>query len=329
MEHVTIAGLSLPASRIGLGTWAIGGWMWGGADEAEAIRTLHQAFDLGVNLVDTAPVYGFGRSEEIVGRAIAGRRDRLIVATKLGLDWSGGKIRRDASPARVAREVEDSLRRLGVDVIDLCQVHWPDASVPFEETAGALDALVRAGKVRAIGVSNFAPAQMDAFARGARIAAVQPPFNVFERGIEADVLPWCRANGVATLAYGALCRGLLSGRMSQETTFEGDDLRKADPKFRAPRYHQYLAAVAALDGYARERFGRTVLELAVRWMLDVPGISIALWGARRPSQLDPLPRIFGWNIDAAAHARIDEIVRGHVPEPIGPEFMAPPEARRR
>lgn len=326
MEYVSIPGLPFPASRIGLGTWAIGGWMWGGTDEAEAIRTIHAALDAGVNLVDTAPVYGSGRSEEIVGRALAtsGRRDRVLVATKCGLDWTKGGVRRDASPARIAREVEDSLRRLQLDVIDLYQLHWPDPAVPIEETAQALDGLRRVGKIRAIGVSNFSVAQLERFRAAAPLAADQPPYNVFERAIDADVLPFCRKNGIATLAYGALCRGLLSGRMAAGTSFEGDDLRKADPKFRPPRYAQYLAAVAGLDALARERFGRTVLELAVRWILDQPGISLALWGARRPGQLDPVPRVFGWRLDDAAKARVDQIVRENVTDPVGPEFMAPP-----
>lgn len=325
MEYVEIPGLPFPVSRIGLGTWAIGGRTWGGADEAEAIRTLHAAFDAGVNLVDTAPVYGFGRAEEIVGKALAGRRGRVVVATKLGLDWSGGRIRRDGSPARVAQEVEDSLRRLQVEIIDLYQVHWPDPATPLEETARAIEELVRAGKVRAVGISGCSPQEMERFGAAARIATVHPPYNVFEREVEKDVLPWCSAHGIPALAFGALCRGLLSGRMSPETTFEGDRLREKDRKFHAPDYHAYLAAVAALDAFAREVFGRTVLELAVRWLLDRPGISVAIWGARRPSQLDPLPRVLGWRIDAAAMARIDEIALRHVPRPeeIRPEEAAP------
>ncbi|WP_242395796.1 aldo/keto reductase [Anaeromyxobacter oryzisoli] len=328
MEYVAIPGLPFPASRVGLGTWAIGGWMWGGTDETESIRTIHAALDAGVNLIDTAPVYGFGRAEELVGRALAssGRRDRVLVATKCGLDWTKGGVRRDASPARIAREVEDSLRRLQVDVIDLYQLHWPDPAVPLEETAGALDGLRRAGKIRAIGASNLSVAQLERFRAAAPLAADQPPYNLFERAIDADVLPFCREHGIATLAYGALCRGLLSGRMAAGTTFDGDDLRKDDPKFHPPRFDQYLGAVADLDAFARERFGRTVLELAVRWILDQPGISIALWGARRAGQLDPLPRVFGWRLDDTAKVRIDRIVQANVTDPVGPEFMAPPSA---
>ncbi len=329
MEYVSIPGLPFPASRVALGTWAIGGWMWGGSDPTDAIRTIHAAIDHGVNLIDTAPVYGLGRAEEIVGEALAtsAQRDRVLVATKCGLGWNReGAIRRDASPARIAREVEDSLRRLRVDVIDLYQVHWPDPAAPLEETARALEALVRAGKVRAVGVSNFAAAEVERFRAEAPVASEQSPYNVFERGIDAEVLPYCRKNGIPVLASGALCRGLLSGRMVPDTAFDGDDLRRADPKFRYPRFAQYLAAVAALDALARDHFGRTVLELAVRWLLDQPGVSVALWGARRPSQLDAVARVFGWRVDDTARARIDQIVRTHVTDPVGPEFMAPPES---
>jgi aryl-alcohol dehydrogenase-like predicted oxidoreductase len=327
MEYVSIPGLPFPASRVGLGTWAIGGWRWGGTDEAEAVRTIHAALELGVNLVDTAPVYGFGRAEELVGRALAegGRRGRVLVATKVGLSWDAGSLRRDASPGRITREVEDSLRRLRVDVIDLVQVHWPDPAVPVEDTAAALHALVRAGKVRALGASNFSVAQLERFRAVAPLATDQPPYNLLERGIDAELLPWCRKSAVAVIAYGTLCRGLLSGRITEETRFEGDDIRNDDPKLVPPRRAQYVAAVRELDALARDRYGRTVLELAVRWALDQPGVSAALWGARRPTQLDPLPRVFGWRLDDAAKVAIDAVVRRNVTDPVGPEFLAPPE----
>ena len=191
MEHIKITGLPFDASRIGLGTWAIGGWLWGGTEESDAINTIHAALDNGINLIDTAPVYGFGRSEELVGKALqGGRRAGAIIATKVGLDWGSGKILRNSTPARLRQELEDLLRRLKTDVIDIYQVHWPDASVPFEETARTLEALRREGKIRAIGVSNFSPEQMDRFRKGAPLAAIQPPYNLFEREIEKDVLPY-------------------------------------------------------------------------------------------------------------------------------------------
>ena len=327
MEFVNIPGASIRASRIALGTWAIGGWMWGGSDEREAIKTIHAALDRGINLIDTAPVYGFGRSEEIVGKALAmdGRRKGAIIATKAGLDWKDGKPFRDARKTRIVEEVENSLRRLQTDVIDLYQVHWPDPNTPIAEVAEAMDALHRAGKIRAIGVSNFSPAQMDEFRKVAPLHAAQPPYNLFEREIDRDVLPYCRDRDIALLAYGSLCRGLLSGRMSESSAFTGDDLRKSDPKFQAPRFAQYLAAVEQLDRLARERFGKRVIHLAVRWVLDRNKMNIALWGARRADQLSPIGDALGWQIDSQVMAEIDQILRKSIKDPVGPEFMAPPE----
>ena len=313
------------ASRIALGTWAIGGWMWGGTDELEAIRTIRAALERGINLIDTAPAYGFGRSEEIVGKALAqdGRRDHALIATKVGLDWREGSVFRNASAGRIRKEIEDSLRRLRTDRIDLYQVHWPDPQVPVEQTAAALGALLEEGKIRAIGVSNFSVDQMIAFQRIAPIHAVQPPYNLFERGIERDVLPYAQRAGITVLAYGALCRGLLSGKIDANTRFEGDDLRKTDPKFQQPRLGHYLGAVRALDRFAQLRYGKSVLALAVRWILDQGG-TIALWGARKPAQLDPVNDAMGWSLDTGAMRQIDAILAWHVTDPVGPEFMAPP-----
>jgi aryl-alcohol dehydrogenase-like predicted oxidoreductase len=326
MEHIEIGNSGLRASRIALGTWSIGGWMWGGTEESDARRTLHEALDRGITLIDTAPIYGFGRSEEIVGRALAesGRRDEVLLATKAGLEWHEDGVDRNSSPVRLEREIEDSLRRLATDRIDLYQIHWPDRRTPFEETAAALDRLLRAGKIRSVGVSNYSPAQIEAFRRGGPLHAVQPPYNLFERGVEKAVLPYAAEHGLTVLAYGSLCRGLLSGKITEETTWEGDDLRNTDPKLQPPRRGQYLAAVRALERFARESYGKSVLALAVRWILD-RGNTIALWGARRPGQLDAVGEVLGWSLDEAALGEIDRILTEHIQDPVGPEFMAPPE----
>ena len=313
-------------SRIALGTWAIGGWMWGGTNEDESIQTIHTALDRGINLIDTAPVYGFGRSEKIVGTALAqnGRRMQAVIATKVGLAWKDGEPYRNASKGRIVQEVEDSLRRLQTDVIDIYQVHWPDPNTAIEETAEAMTALYRAGKIRAIGVSNFSPAQMDTFRAIAPLHTVQPPYNLFERGIENSVLPYCRDGGITTLVYGSLCRGLLSGRMNADTRFGGDDLRRDDPKFQMPRFRQYATAVEELDRFAQVHYHKRVIHLALRWLLDRPGVGVALWGARRPDQLAPVADVMGWRIDASAMTEIDHILETSIAAPVGPEFMAPP-----
>jgi aryl-alcohol dehydrogenase-like predicted oxidoreductase len=221
------------------------------------------------------------------------------------------------------REIEDSLRRLQADHIDIYQIHWPDSATSFEETANAMLGLFNAGKIGAIGVSNFSVEQIEQFRRTAPIHVLQPPYNLFERQIEAEILPYCRKNGIATFGYGALCRGLLSGRMQEDTVFEGDDLRRVDPKFQKPRFGQYLSAVDRLDQLAQKRFGKRVIHLAVRWMLD-QGITTALWGARHPGQLQAGDEVSGWSLDAEAMAEIDCILKEEIKDPVGPEFMAPP-----
>ncbi|MDB5871407.1 MAG: Aldo/keto reductase protein [Ramlibacter sp.] len=323
METLHIEGIAAPVSRVGLGTWAIGGSMWGGADDAQSIATIRAAIDSGINLIDTAPAYGFGHSEEVVGKALEGLRDKAVIATKAGLDWPDGKVLRNATAARISTEVEDSLRRLRTDRIDLYQVHWPDPLVPHDETAMELEKLRREGKILAIGVSNYSPTQMESFRRKARLATVQPPYNLFERSIEQDVLPYAKQHGLVVLAYGALCRGLLSGRMHADTAFPIGDLRKSDPKFKQPRFRQYLAAVDALQRLARERHGKPVLALAIRWILD-RGPTVALWGARRPDQLAGVDEAFGWKLSDGDLRDIDALLAQHITDPVGPEFMAPP-----
>jgi aryl-alcohol dehydrogenase-like predicted oxidoreductase len=230
---------------------------------------------------------------------------------------------RNSSPARIRMEIDESLRRLRTDYIDLYQVHWPDPLVPIQETAATLASLLKEGKIRAIGVSNFSSAQMAAFREAAPIHSVQPPYNLFEREAENEVLPYAWRHNMAVLCYGALCRGLLSGTITHATQFKGDDLRRSDPKFQEPRFSQYLAAVASLDRYAKERYGLNVLALAVRWILD-QGDTIALWGARRAEHLYGVEQAMGWELDDRSKRRVDEILRQNVRNPVGPEFMAPP-----
>lgn len=324
-EYTNIGGIR--SSRIGLGTWAMGGFQWGGANDNQSVRTIHAALDRGITLIDTAPAYGFGHSEAVIGRALAerGRRGEVVLATKLGLEQRGESLFRNSTRKQINGEVELSLRRLRTDYIDLYQVHWPDLVTPYEETAQALLDLQETGKIRAIGVSNYSIEAMERFRRVAPLASAQPPLNLFEREAQRDILPWCRENRVATLTYGALCRGLLSGAINQNTKFKGDDLRKTDPKFQPPRFEHYLTAVNLLERYARERYGKSVLVLAVRWVLDQPGVSVALWGASHPSELDPLNDILGWHLDDQADAHIDEVLAQSIKKPVGPEFMAPPE----
>lgn len=209
MEFTKISGTDLQVSRIALGTWAMGGWMWGGTDEELAIDTIHAALGKGVNLIDTAPVYGFGRSEEIVGKALAQKkcRDRVFISTKTGLDWKDGRVFRNCSPDYLRRNFADSLKNLQTDYVDILFVHWPDPMEPFEETAKVLNRFLKDGQIRAVGVSNFSPEQIQAFRQGGPLHVVQPPYNLFEREIEQDLMPFCQKNHLALMTYG-VCAGV-------------------------------------------------------------------------------------------------------------------------
>ena len=300
--------------------------MWGGSDEAESIKTIQHAVDIGINLIDTAPVYGFGHSEEIVGKALAdgGRRDKVVLATKVALEWGEGKVYRNSTPERIREEIDDSLRRLRTDRIDLYQVHWPDPLVRVEDTAETLVELQREGKILALGVSNYSPEQMDAWRRVAPLHSTQPPYNIFEREIEPDVLPYALQHKLLVLSYGAICRGLLSGKIRPNRKFDGDDLRLQDPKFQHPRFAQYLKAADRLGQHAWENHGKSLLAFAIRWILDRGETMTALWGARNAGQLDPVEQAFGWKLSSDDYAEVDRILRQTIKNPVGPEFMAPP-----
>jgi aryl-alcohol dehydrogenase-like predicted oxidoreductase len=325
METIVSKALNAEVSRIGLGTWAIGGWLWGGTDEKRSIDTILAAFDKGITLIDTAPAYGFGLSEEIIGKALQqyGKRDKVILVTKTGIEWHDGSTARNSTRKQLLREVDDSLRRLRTDYIDAYLIHWPDPMVPLEETAETMNEIFRQEKIRALGVSNFSPKQMDAFQQAAPLQVAEPPYNLFERDHEHDVLPYCRQNDITILAYSALCRGLLSGRMTADREFEGDDLRKQDPKFSPPRFEQYLSAASRLGQFVQREHNRELIHLAVRWILD-QGVEVALWGARSPGQLDPVEGVIGWSLNDDDREQIDRILEETISQPVGPDFMAPP-----
>ncbi|OSS41748.1 putative aldo/keto reductase [Desulfurella amilsii] len=325
MEFVYVNN-TIKASRIGLGTWAIGGWMWGGSDEQQSISTILTALDIGISLIDTAPAYGFGLSEEIVGKALKmhGQRDKVVLATKVGLEWQNGQVFRNSSKNRIQKEIEDSLKRLQTDYIDIYQIHWPDETVELEETASTMLRLYEQGKIRAIGVSNYSLGQMDALRKFVPLHSAQPPFNLYEQQSRKEILPYCYRNNIKTLLYGSLCRGLLSGRMKKDTQFEGDDLRKIDPKFQPGRFENYLKATEELDKFAKQNYNKSVIHLAIRWILDQKGADIALIGARKPSQLLYINELFDFKVSEQDSHQIDLILNTFIKDPIGPEFMAPP-----
>lgn len=327
IERTKVSDLDFHITRIVLGTWAIGGWQWGGTEEERSINTILKALRMGVTTIDTAPIYGFGKSEELVGKALQefGERDKVQIATKMGLEWDDQEnVQRNSSRDRILKEVEDSLERLQAEYIDIYQVHWPDLNTDFEETAATLRELFEEGTIKAIGVSNYNVEQMKEFQQTAPIHTCQPPYNLFERGVEEDLIPYCKKQNISLMTYGALCRGLLSGKMSKDRTFNDGDLRKnADPKFQGQTFENHLKAVERLKDYAEHEYNKEVLHLAVRWILD-KGVDAAIWGARKPSQVT-FKEVFGWSISDEQIQEIEDIVSEEVEDPVSPAFMAPPE----
>jgi aryl-alcohol dehydrogenase-like predicted oxidoreductase len=285
MEYTQLGRTGLRVSRICFGSWQFGG-EWGDVEHDEARAAVRTALDRGVTFFDTAQAYGFGDSERLLADALGDdlRRDDVIVATKGGLRPTDAGVERDSSPGFLREGVEESLRHLGVEAIDLYQVHWPDAKVPFEETGAALADLKREGKIRHVGVSNFDAAQMEELSRSVAVETLQPPYHLFNRDIEQSVLPWCREKDVGVLVYGPLAHGLLSGRFDRSSLADAD-WRRDHPMFSGAEAERNLEAVERLSRFAEER-GHTVAQLAVAWTLAQPGVHVAIVGARRPDHVD-------------------------------------------
>ncbi len=288
MKTTTLGRSGLTVSRIAFGTWQLGG-DWGGFDADTAIAAIRRARELGVNFFDTAQAYGFGASERLLGLALRGElardRDGLVIATKGALRRTDSGVVRDASPDWLRKGVDASLTALGVDHIDLYQVHWPDAKVPAAGTAGALAELVAAGKIGHVGVSNYSAAQMSEFARTLPVETLQPPYHLFRRDIEASTLPYTRANNIGVLVYGPLAHGLLTGTLTERTTFAADDWRGRSPVFTGDTYRSNLATVRALAKLAANK-GITVGQLAIAWTLANPDVHVAIVGARSTHHIE-------------------------------------------
>jgi len=326
IERTRFGNTDLEVSPLVLGTWVTGGWAWGGSDEKESLAAILRALELGINFIDTAPVYGFGKSEQIVGKALKEwGRDKVVVATKCGLEWDARQsIRRNSSPERLLQEVDDSLKRLGVDCIDLYQIHWPDPAVAFEDTLKALLKAQELGKIRYIGVSNFGRDQLIEIMRQGTIRSLQPPHNMFEREAEKELLPFCLENGVGTLAYGGLCRGLLTGKFKGGERFPKGDLRRNDPKFKPGQFEKYVSAVAEIRPLAAS-YGKSPAQFALRWALHQPGITCVIAGARTAKQAEDNTGVFGWQIRPEDLRRVEEILAAKIRQPLNPDFMAPPK----
>ena len=307
MEYRALGESGIEVSVIGMGCWPMAGVGWTGIDDNASLAALETAMDGGVTLIDTAYMYGrSGESERLVGRAIAGRRDQIVLATKCGLYWDGTTLLKDSSRKRILEQVEESLRRLNTDYIDLYQVHAPDEDTPFEETAVTLAELKAQGKIRAIGVSNYDAAQMKSFAEHAPLHSDQPPYNPLIRGIEAEVLPHCRANNIAVISYWPLYKGLLTGKYGRGHSFPEGDNRNDDPRFRGEELDRTLDALDRLRPIADE-YGKSLAQLVIHWIARQPGITSVLCGATRPSQVEQNIEAVGWKLSDEHRGQVDEI----------------------
>lgn len=308
----------LVISSVGLGTYALGGagwkFAWGPQDDAVSIATIRHAIDRGINWIDTAAVYGHGHAEEIVGQAIAGMSERPLIFTKCSMVWDAqGQITNVLKGPSIRREAEDSLRRLGVDVIDLYQIHWPRTEPDIEEAWQAMTELKQQGKVRHIGVSNFDATQMERARKIAPITSLQPPYSMLNRSIEAEILPYTNEHQIGVIAYAPLQSGLLSGRMSpaRVASLPPDDWRRGSAYFQEPQLSRNLAVADTLAAIAKELPSPdaerpiTVPEVAIAWVLQRRGVTAAIVGARRPEHLDDFLRADTIELSASALARID------------------------
>jgi aryl-alcohol dehydrogenase-like predicted oxidoreductase len=304
----------LQVSPIAFGTWQLGG-EWGVFDESDAIGAIRHARELGINLFDTAQAYGFGASERLLGRALGDElnhhRDDVVIATKGGLRMTPEGLVRDSSAGWLRSGTEQSLRALGLDHIDLYQVHWPDPDVPLAETAGALEQLVEEGKIRHAGVSNYSTSQMAAFARTRPVETLQPAYHLFRREIEDDIAPYVLEHDIGVLVYGPLAHGLLAGTMDEHTTFADDDWRSQSPLFQGETFRRNLDTVRELDRFARER-EHTVSQLAIAWTLAHPAVEVAIVGARRATHIEDSVGAADFELSDEDLAEIDHIMAGAV-----------------
>lgn len=300
MEYRRLGGSSVKVSQIGLGTWGMSGAFWGAADDAESIRVIHRALELGVTLIDTAEAYGKGHAEEVLGKALADRRDRAVIATKV--------MASRLEPREVEAAIEGSLRRLQTDYVEVYFIHWPNPDFPIGPTMEVLERLRAQGRIRAIGVSNFGPEEMDRAREHGTIDVLQPPYNMLWREIEAATLPYCRKHNIGVMPYSGLAQGLLTGTLSRDTIFaEGDD-RRTTVLFQPGPYEHALDVVEELRPIAA-KYGKTVPQLAVQWVTSRPGVSSPLLGARTVSEIEENVGSVGWTIAAEDLAAIDRLTQ--------------------
>lgn len=313
MQTRRLGNTELNLTVLGLGTWAIGGpWQygWGPQDDVESVRTIVAAVDGGINWLDTAPIYGCGHSEEVVGRALRELPQKPFVATKCGLLWNQKREKIGCLDAdSILRECEDSLRRLGLETIDLYQMHWPDPDEQIEEAWQAMAACIKQGKVRYLGASNATLKQLDRMAKVHPVAAIQPPYSMLRRDIETEMLGYCRTHNIGVVCYSPMQKGLLTGKFTQAylDTLPPDDHRRKDPQFCGEKFRRNLNIIDALRPIA-QRNGKTVAQLAVAWVLRRPEVTSAIVGARKPEQIQQTVPAAEWILQEPELTEIENIL---------------------
>lgn len=319
MELRPFGGTGLDVSAIGFGCWEVGGG-YGDVEEAEFGRAVDRALDLGVNCFDTAEGYGMGASEQALGRALGRRRDEAVIVTKFGMNYRDKPNLRDSSRERVHASIDKSLKNLGTDWVDVYLVHWPDRETPFEETMQALEEVVRAGKVRHVGLSNFKLEEIETCRQAFRVDVVQYGWNMFDRRMQRKILPYCQEHGIGFMAYGSLCFGLLTGTFTEDTDFGSGDWRSRkgnmgsikmfEALFGAETFPRNVRAVEELKRIAA-KYHKSLPQLALRWAISHPGVSTALVGCRNIAEVEDNVGAVGWSISATDLAEIDAIFESH------------------
>jgi len=310
MRYRKLGSSDMEVSVVSFGCWAMGGLGWGEVDDRESIAAVHRAIDLGINLFDTADVYGRGHSEEVLGRALEGRRKEVFVATKVGNRWDeSGKLHADLSREYILKAVDDSLRRLKVDVIDLYQTHRPDPNTPVRETMDTLMELVDKGKVRYVGTSNLTVDELKEYQSYGKIVSHQPVLNLFVRYIETKLLPHCQENDIGVIVYSPMAMGLLTAKYDRPVTFPANDFRANNFLFLGKTFERNIAVAKALEAFARER-GFTAAQLAVAWVIAHQNVTSAICGAKRPQQIEETAAAGDWDLSENELRTIDEIMVG-------------------
>lgn len=306
MESITLPGTGLRVSRVGLGGCPLGGHGWGAVDHAELLAAVHRAIDLGINFFDTADVYGLGRSEELLAEALGRRRHEVVLASKFGVRRTAdGRTIKDISPAYLRTALEASLRRLRLDCIPLYYIHWPDGCTPVEETLAELERCRRAGKIRAIGVSNFGADELRRACTVARIVAVQVQYSLVDRHQAEAIRHVVAAAQIPLVTWGSLAQGLLTGKFDASATFGPDDRRSRYENFCGGKFQRNLEMVARLKTLSA-RLGRSPAQIAIRWLLDTPEVGCVLFGAKRPAQVDENFQALDWHLDPEDYRALED-----------------------